>query len=203
MLAGGATKMPMVREMIESVTGRPPLQHGNPELLVSKGAAYWAHLLEGKAVSGRSKKPDGQTEAVDVKVSTDKPIDIASYAVGVEVTRTDDPDRLGHKNAVILPAGTALGERRERTLYKTEDGMREIRIIIHRSDVDTDDLDLCTKLATVTITGLPDGGSKGDPVQVALGHDSDGIIRGEAEDVSTSTKVDIEIVHGSSGGLEV
>ncbi len=47
LLTGGSSKMPMVRKMIEGVMGRPPRQYGNPELLVTIGAAYRGHLLDG------------------------------------------------------------------------------------------------------------------------------------------------------------
>ena len=43
MLTGGSSKMPMVHRMIESVMGKPPRQYRTPELLVTIGAAYWAH----------------------------------------------------------------------------------------------------------------------------------------------------------------
>jgi molecular chaperone DnaK (HSP70) len=47
-LAGGSSKMPMVKQMVERVMGKPPFTHKNPELLVTMGAAYWAYLLQDK-----------------------------------------------------------------------------------------------------------------------------------------------------------
>ncbi len=62
MLAGGSIKMPMVPKMIEGVMGKPPFRHGNPELLVTMGAAYWAHLLAGDTVVVLDKDDQGMDE---------------------------------------------------------------------------------------------------------------------------------------------
>jgi molecular chaperone DnaK (HSP70) len=49
MLAGGASRMPAIKKMLEDLTGRPPLTHRNPDLLVTIGASWWAHLLQAEA----------------------------------------------------------------------------------------------------------------------------------------------------------
>ena len=54
--------MPMVPDMVERLTGRRPISHGNPELLVTRGAAYHAHLLSGEPVAHR-KGPIGMKKS--------------------------------------------------------------------------------------------------------------------------------------------
>ena len=198
MLTGGSTKMPMVREMIEEVMGRPPLEYGNPEFLVSNGAAYWAHLLQGGPIKRNVSTPDGDTEEIEVTVVSDDEGglisvgDIVPYAVGVEVLRLDSNGDMAPYNAVVAPVDSPQGETFEKIFRKNKDGMKQIPIVLYKSDTDTEDLGECTELATFMISGLPDGGKKGEEVRVQLGHDTDGILRGEAVDLTTGNKVDIE-----------
>ena len=44
-LAGGASRMPMVIEMISRLIGKAPLKHANPDFLTSMGAAYAARAF--------------------------------------------------------------------------------------------------------------------------------------------------------------
>jgi molecular chaperone DnaK len=49
-LSGGSCRMPTVGEMVGSFMGRAPLQYRAPELLVTRGAAYCAHLFSGAPI---------------------------------------------------------------------------------------------------------------------------------------------------------
>jgi molecular chaperone DnaK len=190
MLTGGASKMPMVRKMVEAVMGKPPLEYRNPELLVSIGAAYWAHLIEGDGtVVVPVKQPDGTMSDQDVSVKG--LTDIALYAVGVEVLRPDAQGKETKFNRVVVPAGAAYGQQFEREFQTSADGMTEIPVVLYKGD--SPDVSECEHLMRFTIVGLPPDRPKGQLVKVTLGYDGSGIIRGEAVDVSTGQKVDIVV----------
>jgi molecular chaperone DnaK (HSP70) len=167
MLTGGATKMPMVREMIEEVTARPPLQYGNPELLVANGAAYWAHLLqEGEAGEGQAAPPtivqpvrteDGEVEELEVTVSAGQEglVDTIPYSVGVEVLRMDSDGSRQAYNSVVIPCNSQRGQSFEKVFYKSDDGMSQIRIVLYMMyGGETESIDECERLAEFLITGL-------------------------------------------------
>lgn len=198
MLTGGATKMPMVREMIEDVVGRPPLLYGNPELLVSNGAAYQAYLMptDGSKpdhIYTRRQTPDGDVETIQVTVQEGGLVDTVAYAVGVKVLRPGSDGKMTEHNAVIIPPNSQRGTRFEKTLAKSADKMTTIPIVLYRSDVATDDLSQCTAVATFNIDGLPPDGKKGEEVWVSLMHDASGILCGEAKDVTAGKTVEIRI----------
>jgi molecular chaperone DnaK len=192
MLTGGSSKMPMVRKMIEGVLGRPPMQHRNPELLVTIGAAYWAHLLEeGSVVVVPVAKSDGTVEKTPVVVKPGGLSDQTLYAVGVEVLRYDAQGEIKHYNSVIIPANSDYGKEFEKEFRTFEDGMTEIPLTLYKGE--EGEVEKCEQLMEVMIPGLPPGRPKGQRVKVKLSFDASGIIRGSALDVATGQKVEIVI----------
>lgn len=189
MLSGGATKMPMVRKMIERVTGKPPLQHGNPELLVTIGAAYWAHLMEaGQVIVPVPKKGDGIQQEIIV-VEPGGLTDVSVYAVGVEVVQYDAGGRESYSNAVVIPAGARYNQTYEREFYTVRPGQTEVMIRLYKGE--SPNLSECERLMDFWIRGLPPGRPAGQPINVSLNYDGSGIIRGTAIDLNTSNKCDI------------
>jgi molecular chaperone DnaK len=195
LLAGGSTRMPMVRRMIEAKLGRPPLQRGNPELLVAIGAAYWAHLFQGAAVTRPVASPSGEIVASPVVVKPGGLTDIATYAVGVEVLRPAG-GQMKSFNSVVVPSGARYGEVFDKEFRVAEDGVTEINIILYKGE--SDDLALCEPLMTFMISGLPAGRPKGVPVKVSLGYDQSGILRGKAVDIGSGRDVDIVVDRGKA-----
>jgi molecular chaperone DnaK len=191
MLAGGSSKMPMVKKMVEGVLGRPPLQHKNPELLVTIGAAYWAHLLSGAPIPVPVPQPGGGSKTEEVRVDPKGIIDTAAYAIGVEVLRPGSQGRYELFNSVVLPAGIPYGETKDKEFRTSEDGMTEIHIALYKGD--KPDLSQCEHLMAVVISGLPSGRPKGQRVKVRLGYDNNGILRGTALDVATNNQVEFEV----------
>lgn len=187
LLSGGSSKMPMVEEMIQRLIGRPPLKHGNPELLVTMGAAYWAHVMRGGAVEKIQRTDDGM-QKVTTKVAglTDQ----SAFSVGVEVLRGGQK-----RNSVVVPRPAETEKVYQKTFSKVEDDMEEIAIILYECDQDqaTDDPANCRQLGTFVIDGLPPGGKKGEEVLVKLWFDANVILNGEGIDVKTGRKVDIRI----------
>lgn len=191
MLTGGSSKMPMVRQMIEGVMGRPPLQHRNPELLVTIGAAYWAHLQqEGGTVPVIMRSDDGTTRTEAVRVEHGGLVDKSVYAIGVEVLRPDGKGDFASFNAVVVPAGAGYGEPFKKEFRTSVDNMTEIPITLYKGDSTV--LDECEPLMTFTITGLPLNLRQGTRVEVTLGYDQSGIMRGAAM-VETGQQVEIVV----------
>jgi molecular chaperone DnaK len=192
LLAGGSSRMPMVRKMIEGVIGRPPLQHKNPELLVTVGAAYWAHLIQKGVVVTvpvpAAGDPDGTPLPTAVSMGPQGITDV-SFAVGVEVLRGDGRGGWTRFNSVIIPANAPYETEFTKEFRTSEDNMTEITVVLYEGE--SPDINECKRLMEFTIAGLPPGRPKGQPVHVTLKFDANGIIRGTAIDVNTGQKVDI------------
>jgi len=213
-LCGGSTRMPMVQDMVRAVMGKDGLEFKNPELMVATGAAYAAHLYGASAVPGEGGPDEVGEEDRDVKTtdrSTGEKVEVTmgggglvrSFCkpVGVQSAAIDERGNLMRDengevawvNSVLIPGGGDFGEEsaREDTWETSEDGMTEIPVTLWEGD-DTD-LSKCRRLATVTISQLPPDRPAGQQVRIRLWYDSNGIIKGEATDLATETRVEIDI----------
>lgn len=204
LLCGGATKMPAVETMIEEVMGKPPLKHGNPELLVGMGAAYFAYLSphltkEAQERIEAGEEPpeesyittyDEKGEETKVYVPKDKKlVEIVVVPVGVEVLKDPDHPEMGTMNAVVIPGGASVGVVHQGEFGAAHDGQTAVEIVLLEGD--DPDPAKCTRLDSFMMhTGRP-GRPKGWKVRVELKYDENGKIVGSAEDVEFSEKMDI------------
>jgi molecular chaperone DnaK (HSP70) len=107
------------------------------------------------------------------------------------LTQVDDVE-IPLVNAVLLPAGAKYGDQPIKKLYRTTgDGMTTIPIVLFQGD--SPDVLQCQRLMTFTISGLPPGRPKGQLVEVSLGYDKNGVIRGTAFDRTDKKEVEIVI----------
>jgi molecular chaperone DnaK len=188
LLCGGATRMPMVRECVTRVMGEPPLQHRNPELLVTIGAAYRAHLIGVSADS--SEQPTIQTR--DGAITLLPGGGDVGKSIGVEVIEVDQGGNVARReNVVLIKRGAQYGEVFEHEFGTAFDGMTEIPLVFYEGD--SPDPDECIRLADVTIEGLPPSRPAGRPVKVRLWYDRNGIVCGQAIDLETRRDVEINI----------
>jgi molecular chaperone DnaK len=95
LLAGGSTRMPMVRTMLEEVSGKRPDWSPNPDEVVAHGAAIQAQLLDDEA-----SKADGMRLQIQ---------DVTSQGLG-EIFH-DRQDNSRHVNRVIIPRNSPIPAR--------------------------------------------------------------------------------------------
>lgn len=186
-LVGGSSRMPAVSRMIESVMGRAPLRHKNPDLLVTVGAAYYAQLLaEGKL----KVRPVGASGGLTVIGTI---TDIGAEVVGVEIVRNGKPF-----NAQIIPQDAKFGAEYRGVFATAEDNMTTIDIVLYSGPEVSDPAASaeCERLTSCAISGLPPGRPRGAKVEVVLGWDGSGILRGRAIDCQTQRAVAIEFNRG-------
>lgn len=184
-LVGGSSRMPKVAELIEELTGKPPLKYKNPDLLVTTGAAYYAHLIVNEKLVLRKAGTDEKTE---LKIGS--LIDMSNDAIGVEIVRGKNKF-----NAEVIPAGAAFGEDYDRTFASAESNATTIEIVLYEGpEVENpENSKECEQILCCHIHGLPEDRPKGAKVDVTLGWDSSGILRGKAIDCQTNKEVVIEL----------
>jgi molecular chaperone DnaK len=193
LLAGGSTKMPMVRDMVTRVLGRPPRVYGNADLLVSAGAAYWAHLRDGGKVTVA--RPDAQGVPQRTQVMGGL-IDVSAHAVGIKVSRPDGAGGWLSANSVVVPNGAEFGRDFKKEFQTYEHGMTEIEIVLYKGD--GEEIEDRNRLMTFTIGGLPEGRPAGQRVEVTLQFDPSGVLRGSAIDLATNKSCDIVVDRSST-----
>jgi molecular chaperone DnaK len=191
LLCGGATRMPMVEECVTRVMGEEPLHHKNPDLLVAIGAAYRAHLV-GAAAEGEAEGAGPVVETRHGAIALLPGGGDIGNPVGVEVIEVDDEGNVVRReNVVLIQRGAQYHEIFEQQFGTAYDGMTEIPLVFYEGD--SPDPEKCTRLADVTIEGLPPGRPAGRPVKVRLWYDRDGIVCGQTIDQETGKDVEIKI----------
>ena len=117
-LAGGATRMPLVRRMAARMFGRLPIATVHPDEVVALGAAVQAGLVARDA-------------ALDDRVMTD----VAPYTMGVAVSERgrDRGVRSGLYEPVI-ERNTVIPASRTLTLQTMEDSQREVVVQVYQGE---------------------------------------------------------------------
>ncbi|GAB7127658.1 molecular chaperone HscC [Silvimonas sp. JCM 19000] len=117
-LAGGASRMPLVRRMVARLFGRLPAVHLNPDEIVAMGAAVQAGL----------KSRDAALREV---VMTD----VCPYTLGIATTRQYGP---GQRQAgVFLPIierNSVVPVSRSETVYTVSDNQRSVLLRIYQGE---------------------------------------------------------------------
>ncbi len=197
MLTGGSSKMPMVKNMLERVTGKKPIQYGNPDLLVTKGAAYFAYIesLSTPSATDASGQTDDDGKSTAGTTSRSGPIiqiiDTTPVSIGVEALRSDGAGGRKSVYSEVIRKNSQYGKWFQKEFQKSENNATEITIEIYKGDGESDRLEDCTKLTDFTISGLPAGGREGETIRVELICEN-GILRGKALDVTSGLSADVE-----------
>ncbi|MQA80346.1 MAG: Hsp70 family protein [Streptosporangiales bacterium] len=161
LLVGGSTRMPMVRSLLERLSGRPPESHLNPDEVVAFGAAIVADLAAAEHYDAPAATPAiGQ---VDIR-------DVTSQSIGVIAVDdvTDKPI-----NAPIIPKNSTIPCQYEDTFVTLVDGQTEWFVEI--TEGDDPDPDYVVKLVSRPVE-LPAGLPKGAPMKVTMSYDADGVV---------------------------
>ena len=98
LITGGATRMPMVREMLQRISGTTLNATLSPDQSISHGAAYYAGML----LSGRQFAKSYLQKSATARLSQFRQVSVNARALGILVR---DPDT-GHADAALPAAGT-------------------------------------------------------------------------------------------------
>lgn len=117
-LAGGATRMPMVRRLAGLLLGRPALHQINPDEVVARGAAVQAGLVT-------------RAEALNEIVLTD----VAPYTLGIEVVRKLSKDRYaGGQFLPIIERNTIVPASRSERVSTLSDDQTNLCIRVYQGE---------------------------------------------------------------------
>ncbi len=108
LLVGGSTRMPVVRQMIEALSGKRPEYDLNPDIIVAEGAAIIADLMANHGVTF-SETHDGD----DLDAKTDGLVirDVTSQGLGILLKKSNAqsyPFVGDYYNRIIVPRNTVI-----------------------------------------------------------------------------------------------
>jgi molecular chaperone DnaK len=163
-LVGGSTRMPMVVELVKSMTGKEPNRSVNPDEVVAIGAAIQGGVLGG--------------EVKDILL-----LDVTPLSLGVE-TQGGIFDKLIERN-------TTIPTKKSRTYTTAADNQTEVTINILQGErpLAKDN----RSLGTFNLGGIPPAPARVPQIEVTLDIDANGILNVSAQDKATGVVQKITI----------
>jgi len=180
-LAGGATRMPLVRRMVARMFGRFPSCDINPDEVVALGAAVQAGLRM-------------KDVALDEVVMTD----VAPYSLGIDTSMRIDMHTFSHGHFdPIIERNTVVPVSRVKQYYPLQDGQKALEFGIYQGEarMAADNIEL-GKLKV----NLPGGPRADSEVAIRFTYDASGLLQVEATVVRTNQTI-AAVIEGNPGLL--
>lgn len=178
LLVGGATRMPMVREMIRTLSGKEGDSSVSADEAVAHGAVLHAGLLVAKA----------RNKPVPIKIHN-----VNSHSLGVVGI---DPATKRRRNGTLIPRNTRLPATAKRTFYTQKDNQRSILVqIVEGESPSADD---CNPLGRITVGGLPAGMPAHSPIDVLFHYRANGRLKVRVHVPGTDREENAEIQRENS-----
>jgi molecular chaperone DnaK len=182
LLIGGATRMPIVAEMIERLSGKTPDRSVSPDEAVAHGAAIYAGML----LDEREGRPAKATL-----------VNVNSHSLGV--VGIDSATKM-RTNCIVVPKNTPLPCRVLRTCVTHVPSQRSVKVMIvegesHRPDE-------CISLGECVVRDLPEGLPKGAKIRVEFSYAANGRIEVTAHIPAARQSARVEIEPSNAPNLE-
>ncbi len=178
---GGAIRVPAVRRHLHAMFGRDPDTTVRPDEAVALGAALFAARRQIEEGEFLTLGGDARQYLEGFTLS-----DVAAHSLGLLVY--DRPPSQGGRslNSIVLARNTPLPFEGSRTFYTARAGQEQVTApILEGEDPDPQ---LCTRVAEVSVTGLPPGRPAQQPVTVTLRYNRDGILEVTAKDENSGVE---------------
>ncbi|MYJ77724.1 MAG: molecular chaperone DnaK, partial [Caldilineaceae bacterium SB0670_bin_27] len=163
-MVGGSTRMPMIQELVSTLTGKEPHKGVNPDEVVAVGAALQAGVLGG--------------EVKDLLL-----LDVTPLSLGLET--------LGGVMTTLIPRNTTIPTKKTETYSTAEDNQTAVDIHILQGErpMARDN----KTLGNFRLDGIPPAMRGVPQVEVTFDIDANGIMNVLANDKATSKEQSIQI----------
>ncbi len=168
-LVGGATRMPVIQQLVRKLTGKDANQSVNPDEVVAVGAAIQAGVLAG--------------EVRDVVL-----LDVTPLSLGLET--------LGGVTHKLIERNTTIPTRKSEVFTTAEDGQTavDVHVVQGEREMASDN----KTLARFRLEGMP-AAPRGVPqIEVTFDIDANGIVNVSAKDLGTGKEQKVTITATSN-----
>jgi molecular chaperone DnaK len=175
-LVGGATRMPMIQELVRSLTGgKEPHKGVNPDEVVSVGAAIQAGVLKG--------------DVKDILL-----LDVTPLSLGVETK--------GGIFTKLIERNTTIPTRKSEVFTTADDNQTSVEVHVLQGEAETVFSPGVRSLGKFMLTGIPPAPRGVPQIEVAFDIDANGIVNVSAKDMASGKEQAMTITGGTALGKE-
>jgi molecular chaperone DnaK len=181
LLVGGATRMPMVANQVESMTGLKATSSVHTDEAVARGAVLYAeHLLA---------RRESRNPAVRLEI-----IDMTAHSLGIE---WQEPGKETPENVVLIPRGTELPSGTSSKISTEVDNQAAIAVQLLEGE--EREAYQCRRIARINVSGLPEELPRGSQIEVFFQITGEGRLQVKAQMARSGRALAIEV--DRAGGL--
>ena len=174
LLVGGSTRMPMVRQMLQTLSGKPPDTSVAADEAVAHGAALHAGLILARQ--------EGRPPTFSIR-------NVNSHSLGVVGV---DPQTKRRRNGILIPRNTPLPVTAKRVFKTSKQDQRSILVqIVVGESPSADD---CTPVGRCSVRQLPGGLPAKYPIEICFHYETNGRLHVRVHVPKTDRQVETEIV---------
>ncbi len=173
MVVGGATRMPMITDMLRQLIGREPDRSMSADEAVSHGAALYAGML-----LGLDRDDQRKCELINVN----------SHSLGVVGFESKTGRRV---NAILIPRNTPIPTERTKSFTTLEPNQKTVAVPIVEGESERPEF--CAALGKCVVRDLPANLPKGTPVEVTYRYALNGRVSVTARVPSSGQVAEVEI----------
>jgi molecular chaperone DnaK len=171
-LVGGATRMPMVQELVKKLTGgKEPHKGVNPDEVVAVGAAIQAGVLKG--------------EVKDVLL-----LDVTPLSLGIETK--------GGIFTKLIERNTTIPTKKSEVFTTADDNQTQVEVHVLQGEAETVYSPGSRSLGRFQLTGIPPAPRGMPQIEVTFDIDANGIVNVSAKDTATGKEQAMTITGGTA-----
>jgi molecular chaperone DnaK len=171
-LVGGATRMPMVQELVKKLTGgQEPHKGVNPDEVVAVGAAIQAGVLKG--------------EVKDVLL-----LDVTPLSLGIETK--------GGIFTKLIDRNTTIPTKKSEVFTTADDSQTQVEVHVLQGEAETVYSPGSRSLGRFQLTGIPPAPRGMPQIEVTFDIDANGIVNVSAKDTATGKEQAMTITGGTA-----
>jgi molecular chaperone DnaK len=171
-LVGGATRMPMIQELVRGLTGgKEPHKGVNPDEVVAVGAAIQAGVLKG--------------DVKDILL-----LDVTPLSLGVETK--------GGIFTKLIERNTTIPTRKSEVFTTADDNQTTVEVHVLQGEAETVFSPGVRSLGKFHLMGIPPAPRGMPQIEVAFDIDANGIVNVSAKDLATGKEQQMTITGGTA-----